>query len=168
VSISKPYIDGRTFLRKLLFTLVGLIAGPVTAAEREPQKAAAGIEIAGSVLMVTDLERSLKFYVDGLGLQASTRLPSNAGPGVIMASPGHPTTPFLLIGQSAADPKQSSPVVHGNGLSRVMLVVPYSAAAAARLTAAGFPHEPVNALRIFFVEDPDGFRYEIMQRDSRH
>lgn len=156
-------------MRKLLVSmLVALASAPAMSAEGEPAKAGAGIEIAGPVLMVTDLERSLKFYVDGLGLQASTRLPGNPGPGVIIVGHGQSQTPFLLIRQSAGDPKRSPPVVHGNGLSRVMLVVPDSAAVAARLTAAGFPHDPVNARGVFFVKDPDGFSYEIMQRDSRH
>lgn len=156
-------------MQKLLVsTLVALTSLPAVAAEAEPARAGPAIEIAGPVLMVTDLERSLRFYVEGLGLKASTRLSGNPGPGMIVVAPGQPATPFLLIRQRAADPKQSPPVVHGNGLSRVMLVVPDSATAAARLTAAGFPHEPVNARGIFFVKDPDGFSYEIMQRNSRH
>ena len=156
-------------MSKLLFpALVALMALPAFAAEPGGAMPGSAIEIAGPVLMVTDLDRSLKFYVDGLGLQASTRLPGNPGPGVIVVAPGQPSTPFLLIRQSAADPKQSPPVVHGNGLSRVMLVVPDSAAVAARLTAAGYSHEPVNSRGIFFVKDPDGFRYEVMQRNSRH
>ena len=152
----------------LLSAFAALTSVPAFAAEPQPAINSSSIEIAGPVLMVTDLERSLKFYVDGLGLQASTRLPGNPGPGVIVTAPGRSATPFLLIRQIAADAKQSSPVSHGNGLSRVMLVVPDSAAAAARLSAAGFAHEPLNARGIFFVKDPDGFRYEIMQRDSEH
>jgi catechol 2,3-dioxygenase-like lactoylglutathione lyase family enzyme len=155
-------------LRRLfLSALVALTSVPALAADTG-SSTDAGIEIAGPVLMVTDLERSLKFYVEGLGLEAATRLPGNPGPGVIVMAPGHTPTPFLLIRQSAADPKQSPPVVHGNALSRVMLVVPNSAAVAARLTAAGYPHDPVNARGIFFVKDPDGFSYEVMQRSSRH
>lgn len=169
MSISKPDTPWEDHLKKLLLVALAFFASvPAVAATDEPAKAGSAIEIAGPVLMVTDLERSLKFYVEGLGLQVSTRLPGNPGPGVIVVAPGQSATPFLLIRQSAADPKQSPAVIHGNGLSRVMLVVPDSAAAAARLTAAGFTHEPINARGIFFVKDPDGFRYEIMQRDSRH
>lgn len=156
-------------MRKLLLSMVvAFVSVPAIAAEGSPLNSSTSIQIAGPVLMVTDLERSLKFYVDGLGLQASTRLPGNPGPGVIVVAPGQSPTAFLLLRQSASDPKRSPPVVHGNALSRVMLVVPDAAAVAARLTAAGFAHEPVNARGIFFVEDPDGFRYEVMQRDSRH
>jgi catechol 2,3-dioxygenase-like lactoylglutathione lyase family enzyme len=133
-----------------------------------PKSQQVEVEIAGPVLMVTDLERSLKFYVDGLGLRASTRLPGNPGPGAIVVAPGRGPTPFLLIRQSGADTKGAAPIVHGNALSRVMLTVPDTAATAVRLAAAGFPHAPLNARGIFFVKDPDGYSYEIMPRASGH
>ena len=44
------------------------------------------VEIAGPVMMVTDLERSLKFYVEGLGLSLGTRLPGNPGPGATVTA----------------------------------------------------------------------------------
>ncbi len=37
------------------------------------------MEIAGTVLMVTDFERSLKFYVEGLGLEVGSHLKVLAG-----------------------------------------------------------------------------------------
>jgi len=156
-------------LQKLLFSMIAALTSvPAVAAGAEPERTATGVEIAGPVLMVTDLERSLRFYINGLGLQSSTRLTGNPGPGAIIVASGQAATPFLLIRQTAASPKRSPQVVHGNGLSRVMLVVPDSAAAAARLTSAGFAHEPVSARGIFFVEDPDGYRYEVMQRQSKN
>jgi catechol 2,3-dioxygenase-like lactoylglutathione lyase family enzyme len=52
----------------------------------------------------------------------------------------------------------------GNGLSRVMLSVADAAAVASRLKAAGYAPGAPNAAGIFFVKDPDGYSYEIMQR----
>lgn len=152
--------------RLLITAFAALASASAISAEPAPRPGPTGVAIAGPVLMVTDLERSLKFYVDGLGLEASTRLPGNPGPGRIVVAPGGGPTPFLLIRQSAADPGQSAPIVHGNALSRIMLTVPDTATVAARLTAAGFPHASLNSRGIFFVKDPDGYSYEIMPKAS--
>jgi hypothetical protein len=44
-----------------------------------------------------------------------------------------------------------------------MLSVPNAGAAAARLKAAGFEPTTLTARNIFFVKDPDGYSYEVMQ-----
>lgn len=68
--------------------LVALMPLPAFASEPAGTLPGSAIEIGGPVLMVTELDRSLNFYIDGLGLQASTRLPGNPGPGVILVAQG--------------------------------------------------------------------------------
>lgn len=154
-------------MKRLLTSILGaLLAGPLAAEITQPVSPTV-MEIAGPVLMVSDLDRSIKFYVEGLGLVATTRLPGSPGPGVVLTAPGRTPSPFVLLRQRTPRPRQSEPVVHGNGLSRIMLVVPDSAALAARLAAAGYDHTAVNSRGIFFVKDPDGFNYEIIQQSSR-
>ncbi|MCX7283597.1 MAG: VOC family protein [Novosphingobium sp.] len=151
-------------LRKLIMLAVLALVNVPAAAK--PADTTSTIEIAGPVLMVTDLERSLKFYVGALGLQEMRRLPGKPGPGAIIVAPGHSPQPFMLLQQGAPLAEQSPAIDHGNALSRMMLVVADSTAVAERLTAMGFAHEPVNARGIFFVKDPDGYRLEIMQRET--
>jgi lactoylglutathione lyase len=134
----------------------------------EPPEHTADVEIAGPVLMVTDLERSLKFYAEGLGFAVGARLPGNPGPGVtVTARPGS-LAPFLLLRQQEPDAAKSTPIEQGNGFSRIMLVAADSQVVAARLDAAGYAHTPVNEHKVFFVSDPDGYRLEVLQRSSRH
>ena len=130
--------------------------------------AVADIEIAGQVLMVTDLERSLRFYQRGLGLVVGTKLPGNPGPGATIITRAASRTPFLLLRQQTEDEGRLSPVQPGNSLNRLMLVVADSDAVAARLDGEGYTHTPINDRKIFFVSDPDGYRLEIMQRSSKH
>jgi lactoylglutathione lyase len=118
--------------------------------------------------MVTDLDRSLKFYQHGLGLVIGTRLPGNPGPGATVTARAGSPAPFLLLRQRAAEVTKSAPIQLGNGLSRVMLVVADSEPVAARLERAGYVHTPISDRKVFFVSDPDGYRLEIMQRNSRH
>ncbi len=154
-------------MKKILVTLVALMSLSVLSAAQEqaasPQ--AAQMEIAGPVLMVTNLEQSLKFYVEGLGLEIGSRLPGKPGPGATVIADKENSSPFVLLRQRSADTDPDArPLMLGNGLSRIMLVVQDPAATAARLTAAGFRPDAPSASGIFFVEDPDGYRYEVIPR----
>jgi catechol 2,3-dioxygenase-like lactoylglutathione lyase family enzyme len=147
----------------LLAALLGFAAiMPGTAAAQTPAPAAAP-QIAGPVLMVTDLERSIRFYTEGLGLQVTSRLPGKPGPGAILTAPGTARTPFILLRQRSPEVRSAPPLTLGEGLSRIMIRVPDAAQAAARLRDAGYSVPDLAGKPIFFVSDPDGYRYEIMQ-----
>ncbi len=156
------------FRAGLALTAIILTTAAGAQATDPAMPATGAVEIAGPVMMVTDLERSLKFYVDGLGLSLGTRLPGNPGPGATVTARAGSPAPFLLLRQQATDVANAPSIQQGNGLSRVMLVVTDSKSAAARLDKIGYPHTPVNDRNVFFVSDPDGYRFEIMQRNSRH
>jgi catechol 2,3-dioxygenase-like lactoylglutathione lyase family enzyme len=155
----------RTLGRTALFTAATALSplGAYAESPELPGVAASDIGIAGPVLMVADLDRSLRFYVDGLGLSVGSRLPGNPGPGATVLGSSGGQVPFLLLRQrdSRADPTRAVEV--GDGLSRIMLTVRNAKAAEARLRAAGYAPTVSNARNIFFVKDPDGYSYEVMQ-----
>lgn len=122
-----------------------------------------GTQIAGPVLMVTDLERSIRFYTQGLGLQVASRLSGKPGPGAVLNAPGTARTPFILLRQRSPEVRSVPPLALGDGLSRIMIRVVDAERAADRLRAAGHAVPALDGKRIFFVSDPDGYRYEIMQ-----
>lgn len=152
-------------------SLVVVVAGLVTlsspAPAANPAPASASMQIAGPVLMVADLERSIKFYTDGLGLTLASRLPGNPGPGAIVVGPGTQPPPFILLRQRERNASSTPPVDVGTGLSRIMLNVPDVGPVSTRLKAAGYDVPPLNGRHIFFVTDPDGYRYEVMQTSRR-
>lgn len=119
--------------------------------------------IAGPVLIVSDLERSLRFYTQGLGFVVASRLPGNPGPGATLVAPRSGRTPFLLLRQSHATPNSAEEIQIGTGLSRIMLGVSDAKALEARLRSAGYEPQSTNHGNIFFVKDPDGYSYEIIQ-----
>lgn len=137
--------------------------GAVAHARRGTAETAKTLQISGPVLMVTDLERSLKFYTEGLGMIVASRLPGNPGPGAVLVGPGRRPPPFILLRQRAQEAVASPQIELGNGLSRIMLNVADAAAAAARLKTAGFDVPAPNSRGILFVTDPDGYRYEVIQ-----
>lgn len=140
---------------------VGMLTPPLRA---EPAVTSSPeISIAGPVLIVTDLERSLRFYTEGLGLEVASRLPGNPGPGATVVAPRSGRSPFVLLRQRQAAPNSAQPIEVGAGLSRIMLSVADAKSVEARLRLAGYaPSQPNNG-RIFFVKDPDGYSYEIIQ-----
>lgn len=141
--------------------LVGTLTQPLRA---EPAPTSSPeLSIAGPVLIVTDLERSLRFYTEGLGLEVASRLTGNPGPGATLVAPHSGRSPFVLLRQHQATPNSAKPIEVGAGLSRIMLSVADAKAVEARLRSAGYaPSQPTNG-HIFFVKDPDGYSYEIIQ-----
>lgn len=139
---------------------------PVAAIPLRAESAGANageLSIAGPVLIVTDLERSLRFYTEGLGLVVASRLPGNPGPGATVVARGSGRSPFVLLRQRQDTPESSPPVEIGTGLSRIMLSVSDAKAVEARLRTAGYAPGPIKGKGIFFVKDPDGYSYEIIQ-----
>ena len=118
-----------------------------------------GIQISGPALRVKDIEASLKFYVDGLGLNAQ-RLGQTM---VILTGPGISPTPFIMLRQDPpASEENAQSLDVGNGLSRIFLLSHDVAGLHARLAAAGYAPTDISASSgVFFVTDPDGWRYEI-------
>ena len=109
---------------KFLAVLVGMAVLPLSA-RAQPVPAEEGLQISGPVLMVADLERSLKFYIQGLGMTVASRLSGNPGPGAVVVGPGQRPPPFILLRQRAPEAVASPSVDIGNGLSRIMLGVHY-------------------------------------------
>lgn len=71
--------------------------------------------------------------------------------------------PFILLRQRDTEVRAAPPLALGDGLSRIMIRVQDAEVAAHRLQAAGHAVPDLVGKRIFFVTDPDGYRYEIMQ-----
>jgi lactoylglutathione lyase len=140
------------------------VAPPLTSPAAPVASKVASVEIAGPVLRVTDMERSLKFYTEGLGLVITRRIPNG---NVILNAEGKSPTPFIMLlpHPSAAG---TPPLQVGNGLSRIFLRTADVAAMHARLTAAGYKPGAISAgSGVFFVDDPDGYHYEITGTSQR-
>jgi len=123
---------------------------------------------AGAILAVSDLERSLAFYRDSLGLEVEALFddPSyailvSAGARISLAEQGHPAEDRPGIELSA--PRDGS-------IANVVLVLEVDDAAAVyrALAAEGVPflaepYRPPWGGERFFCVDPDGYLVEIEQ-----
>ena len=121
-----------------------------------------------SMIRVLDLDRSLKFYADVLDLHESHRLDFPDFALVYLRNEENDVEIELTLNKGRAEP-----YTHGTGYGHVGVVVADAAAAHAALTAKGYEPAPVKEFkrgdellaRFFFIQDPDGYKIELIQRD---
>jgi catechol 2,3-dioxygenase-like lactoylglutathione lyase family enzyme len=148
----------------MLGALLLTVPASTALAQDAAPSATTDLRIAGPVLMVADLERSLRFYTEGLGMEVGSRLGGNPGPGATLVGSNRERSPFILLRQRDRVARADPPVEVGQGLSRIMVTVADAKAVAARLKSAGYEPGTPNGRNIFFVTDPDGYRFEVMQK----
>jgi catechol 2,3-dioxygenase-like lactoylglutathione lyase family enzyme len=136
-------------------------------------------------ICVTDLERSLRFYCDGLGFKASERYELQDSPesgldrALEVASPVDLVSQFIRHGDMAVEllyyrspqPFGSASASRGQiGITHLSFYVDDVDAAAAKLVANGgtiLPATRANpGVDLVFVADPDGVRVELMKSDG--
>jgi catechol 2,3-dioxygenase-like lactoylglutathione lyase family enzyme len=117
-------------------------------------------------LNVRDLDVSLRFFAEGLGLREVGRLtPSKGTMEVSLGDPAFPLpSPIMLIHRSA----RATPYSPGEWGSVVMEVKDAAAATAAVVRAGGKvtrESAPSSAgpVIVAFVQDPDGHEFELVQ-----
>lgn len=150
--------------------LLASAAVPAVAETPAAAPAAPVGSLIGPALHVGNVARSLKFYVDGLGLKVGMQMGPPQRHETILTMGGNPTDPgiILLSDETATTP----PVIaQSNGYDRTVLRMPDLAATAARLRAAGFTpgeiHDVAMGYRMMLATDPDGYKYELVQTPPR-
>ena len=129
-------------------------------------------KIIHSMIRVLDLDRSLKFYADCFDLRPSHRLdfPSFS---LVYLRNEHSNTEIELTWNKG----RTEPYGHGDGYGHVAFCVPDVAAERARLQGLG--HAPLEVkefkaddgaliARYFFIQDPDGYKIEVLERHGHY
>jgi len=112
-------------------------------------------------IRVSDLDESLRFYRDLLGLEVARRLDPAPGTEIVfLGPPGGTEVELIRTGDGA--PR------YGEDFS-IGFEVGSLAGALERLRAGGVtecsgPFQPTPALRFVFVRDPDGLRVQLVER----
>jgi lactoylglutathione lyase len=116
---------------------------------------------------VLDLDRSIDFYKDKLGLELARKVPiGDDATNAFFSVPGDPEPRLELT----LNHDQDEPYELGTGYSHVAFAVEDLDALAEKLEEAGGvdfeskPHAMSSGTRIFFVRDPDGYRIEFIER----
>lgn len=142
-------------------------AAPQVSGQAPAKQAAPTIAIAGAGLRTTDLERAVRFYRDGLGLAEVARFQTTEMDEAIMGfGPGSTSPPIFLL-QRRDGVKE--PLRAGERQDKIILAVADAEALAGRLKAAGYApgkikHDAAHGVKVFWVSDPDGHRFEVTER----
>ena len=128
-------------------------------------------KIIHSMIRVLDLERSLKFYDDVLGLQESHRLDFPDFALVYLRNAENDFEIELTLNKG-----QAEPYTHGSGYGHVGVVVNDVASTREALLAQGYEPAPVKEFkrgdellaRYFFIQDPNGYKIEVLERHGHY
>ena len=123
-----------------------------------------------SMIRVLDEERSKDFYHRAFGLTVADRLDFDDFTLVYMSNPETPFEVELTVNKGRTDAYDL-----GNGYGHLAVSVDDLDAEHARFTVEGFAPRKIvefnrdGALlaRFFFVQDPDGYQIEVLQRHGR-
>jgi len=124
-----------------------------------------------TMIRVLDEARSLAFYKKAFGLESADRLDFPDFTLVYLSNPESPYEVELTINKGRAEPYNL-----GDGYGHVAFVVEDLDAEHRRFEAEGlkprkivaFNNDGKQIARFFFVEDPDGYKIEVLQKFGRY
>jgi lactoylglutathione lyase len=122
------------------------------------------------MVRVLDEARSVDFYSKCFGLHVADRRDWPEFSLTYMSNPENDFEVELTVNKGRADPYQL-----GDGYGHVAFVVDDLEAEHARIKAAGFQPKDIKEMthdgqlfgRFFFIDDPDGYKIEVLQRRGR-
>ena len=122
----------------------------------------------GPALNVTDPDRSIAFYRDGLGMNLAMTLETGSATEYMLAFGTDPRQPGIILQRENGS---SAPLTQGTAFNRIVVRTTDLDAIAARLDAAGYAHTPIrdvaHGYRMMMATDPDGYRLELVQSAAR-
>jgi lactoylglutathione lyase len=124
-----------------------------------------------SMIRVLDEARSVDFYRRAFGLEVVDRLAFDGFTLLYLRNGASPFELELTINEGRTERYQL-----GDGYGHVAVTVDDLNAEHARMEGAGVKPGPIRELshegaplaRFFFVQDPDGYRIEVLQRGGRY
>ncbi len=128
-------------------------------------------KIIHSMIRVLDLDQSLKFYDQVLGLKPSHQLDFPDFALVYLRNAENDFEIELTLNKG-----REEPYTHGTGYGHVAVVVDDVATEHARLQGLGYEPAPVKEFkrgeellaRFFFIQDPDGYKIEVLERHGHY
>jgi lactoylglutathione lyase len=128
-------------------------------------------KIIHTMIRVLDESRSVDFYDKALGLGVEQRFPFDGFTLVYLRNPENDMELELTINHD-----RTEPYTHGDGYGHIAVTVQDLDAEHARMEAAGIAPQPIKEFfregslmaRFFFIQDPDGYKIEVLQHHGRY
>ena len=124
-----------------------------------------------TMIRVLDLDQSIRFYDDAFGLKIAGRFDFDGFTLCYLRNDENDVEIELTHNHG-----QQKPYTHGDGYGHVAFVVVDLEGEHKRFTDLGFEPTPVKATnhegamlaRFFFVQDPDGYKIEVLEKHGRY
>jgi lactoylglutathione lyase len=123
------------------------------------------------MVRVLDLERSIDFYDQAFGLKVADRFDFEGFALVYLRNAEADFEVELTLNKGRTEPYS-----HGEGYGHIAFCVEDLDIEHQRLTEAGIGPQPIKEFfrdgglmaRFFFIQDPDGYKIEVLQRHGRY
>jgi lactoylglutathione lyase len=123
------------------------------------------------MIRVLDEDRSVDFYRQAFALEVADRFVFDEFTLVYLRNPHSEFEVELTVNHGRAEP-----YTHGTGYGHIAVCVDDLDGEHARFTKAGLNPNPVKEFhregrlmaKFFFVQDPDGYKIEVLQRHGRY
>ena len=124
-----------------------------------------------AMIRVLDLERSIDFYQRAFGLGVADHFDFDGFALVYLRNDENDFEIELTLNKG-----RSEPYSHGDGYGHIAVCVPDCKSERERLQALGFEPNDVKEFhrdgalmaRCFFLQDPDGYKIEVLERHGRY
>ena len=124
-----------------------------------------------TMVRVLDEDKSVNFYNTAFGLDVEDRFEFDGFTLVYLKNPENDFEVELTVNHGT-----SEPYTHGSGYGHLAVSVEDVDAEHARMSEAGIEPTPVKEFhregalmaKFFFVQDPDGYKIEVLQRHGRY
>lgn len=124
-----------------------------------------------TMIRVRGLDAALKFYANALNMRASHQLDF---PDFSLAYLRNPENDFEI--ELTWNKGKEEPYAHGDGYGHLAVVVDDLDAERERMLASGIEAQPIKEFRregellarFFFIQDPDGYKIEVLQRGGHY
>jgi lactoylglutathione lyase len=128
-------------------------------------------KIVHSMIRVIDEQKSVSFYKTALGLDVADRYPFDGFTLLYLRNVETDVELELTINHD-----RTEPYAIGDGYGHIAVTVTDLDAEHARMIAAGIDPLPIKEFfrdgalmaRFFFIQDPDGYKIEVLQRHGRY
>lgn len=128
-------------------------------------------KILHSMIRVIDENKSIDFYRKAFGLEVAQRFPLDGLTALYLRNRENDVELELVIKHG-----RTEPYLHGDGYGHLAVAVDDIAMEHARFEALGlnptpvaeFFHEGALLTKFFFVQDPDGYKIEVVQKQGRY
>ena len=128
-------------------------------------------KIIHTMLRVIDMDRAIDFYGQAFGLQVADRFDFDDFELVYLRNDESHFEVELTVNKG-----QSTAYVHGDAYGHLAVAVDDLDAEHERFKSLGlnpkdlveFKHDGAVMARFFFVEDPDGYKIEVLQKNGRY